>query len=63
MKIKYVGHMPDGMLVDHETRASYPFKKGIPIEVPDGFGEHLLARHVKIWKKAAEEKTHEGGGK
>jgi hypothetical protein len=54
MKVKYAGTLPDGYVVDQNI--SYPFKAGIPIEVPDELGERLTTRQRTIWKKASEEK-------
>jgi hypothetical protein len=58
VKIKYVSTLPDGVLKT-ETGLEYPWKRGVPIEVPDELGDRLLAKSPLVWRKAHEEKTKE----
>jgi len=57
MEIKYWGTLPDGYVIDPETNINYSFKARIPIDVPDGFGERLLAKSPTIWKRSSKERS------
>lgn len=59
MKVKYIGSLSTGVVQEGETSQEYAFKKAVPIDVSDSFGEQLLS--TGVWKKASSEKKKEGG--
>lgn len=58
MKIKYVGNIEAGKMVDPFTNKGYEFEKGKPIEVPDFVAQKLLKEQTAEnpdWVEAAAE--------
>jgi len=58
MKVKYIGSLPTGVIHNRATGIDHTFKKNVPIEVPDDFGEQIVASG--LWKRSAEEKKKGG---